>query len=199
MICSYCGATIADDSRFCAICGHKLEAPAPLQQPVSAGYAAPADNGRVPTGGASHNAYPPAPGAVSAPLNAPAPIEPGLSRRAYYNQCASPAVKKQIKSSVIMLYLSAGATLVLYVILGKNPFGMIDVLLLAGLAVGLQLLISRVCAISALALALFNVVVGLVETGQFTGWLILLAGVYAVIATFAFQKEWNAYQQATRA
>ncbi len=40
-----------------------------------------------------------------------------------------------------------------------------------------------------------NAVIGLVQNGKLSGYLLLLAGMYAVVSTFQLDKAWKAYQQ----
>ncbi len=49
MICRHCGSRIDDDSRFCPLCGAKIEAPAPVEAPVFPDPAAPADPAEIKT------------------------------------------------------------------------------------------------------------------------------------------------------
>ena len=99
-----------------------------------------------------------------------------------------------ITGSAITLYICAGLTLVLNVIAG-NILALLDILLIVGLALGIHLAQSRVCAILVLAYAIYNTVYMIITTGKVGGYLIIIAAVYAVMATFQFQKAWKNYQQ----
>ncbi len=97
-----------------------------------------------------------------------------------------------IKSSAIICYICAGFTAIA-AILASNPFMFIDVLLVLGLGLGIQLKQSRVCAILLTALAAFNMISGIVQNGTASGWLIIIAAIYACINTFKLSKAWKEY------
>lgn len=108
-----------------------------------------------------------------------------------------PNLKKcssSIKSSAIILYVCGALSLVLGIIAG-NFMVIIDIAIVVGLGLGIQLAQSRVCALLILAYSVFNTIYMIVSTGRAGGYLILLAAIYAVIATFQFQKAWKNYQQ----
>lgn len=169
MFCKQCGQSMPDGTQFCPSCGCKAEdAQAPQQQPQAQPYQA------QPT---------------------PTAIPAGLARKDYLKKFASKSIRSQITVCAIIAYVCAGLTLFLNVIASGNAYGMIDVLLVLGLGLAIHLTASRACAIALLVYSVINIIITIVLTGAFGGWLVLLVGIYAVIATFAFQKEWNTYQQ----
>mgnify|MGYP001033615569 FL=1 len=117
-----------------------------------------------------------------------------MTKKEFYKH---PNLKKttgSIKSSAIILYICGALSLVLGII-GGNLMVIIDIVIVVGLGLGIQLAQSRVCALIILAYSIFNTVYMLISTGRAGGYLILLAAIYAVIATFQFQKAWKNYQQ----
>ena len=104
-------------------------------------------------------------------------------------------LKKELRTSAIICYICAGITLLVGLFAAENPYVFIDVALLVGLGLGIHLKQSKACAIALVVYAVINTVIGLASTGRFSGWLILLAGVYAVIYTFKLDKAWKQYRQ----
>ncbi len=102
-------------------------------------------------------------------------------------------LKKQLSTSGILCYICAGITLLVSLI-GGNTWGILDVVILLVLGLFIHLKQSRVCAIILLVYSIFNVVYTLIATGRFGGYLIVIAGVYAVISAFKLDKAWKAYQ-----
>lgn len=117
-----------------------------------------------------------------------------LTKKEFLHHPNLKKTRSNINGSAIILYISAVLTSALGLIDG-NWFILIDIILLVGLGLGIQLAQSRACAIIACVYAAFNVIVTVVTTGSVGGWLVLLAAIYAIIATFQFQKAWKEYQQ----
>lgn len=99
-----------------------------------------------------------------------------------------------ISYSAIMLYVCAGISLI-YGIFTGNFSVIIDVMIVVGLAIGIQLSQSRACAILILIYSFFNMVQSQISTGHSGGKLIMIAAIYAVMATFRFKKAWKSYQK----
>lgn len=102
--------------------------------------------------------------------------------------------RSNVIASAVILYICAAFTAAMGYV-GGNLFTLLDVILLLGLGLGIQLAQSRVCAIVVCIYAVYNVIVAVITTGTFGGWLILIAAIDAVTATFQFRKVWNEYQQ----
>lgn len=113
-----------------------------------------------------------------------------ISKSEFCRNYAPDKMRKNIKVSAILCYVSAVVTAVLAVLF--NPLMFLDVIIVLVLGLLIHLKQSRVCAVLLLAYGIFSCVVVLLSTGQITGWLIILAGVFAVIYTFRLEK---AYQQ----
>ncbi len=108
-------------------------------------------------------------------------------------------LKKNIRSSAIVCYICAALTLVFGMfVLDSGLLSLIDVAILAGLGLGIQLSQSRVCAALLCVYAVINTIISLVSSGQISGYLIIIAGVYAMIYTFQLDKQWKVYQQNNR-
>lgn len=118
-----------------------------------------------------------------------------LSKKEFLHHPNLKKCSSNITASAITLYICAGISLILYVIVLGNFFSIVDVLLVLGLALGIHLAQSRVCAIIVLAYSVFNAIYMSVQTGRRAGTLIVIAAIYAVIATFQFQKAWSEYKR----
>lgn len=108
-----------------------------------------------------------------------------------------PNLKKcsgNLKASAIILYVCAVISLALGVFI-NNYAVIVDVVIIVGLGLGIQLAQSRVCAILICVYAVINVIYVSMSSGRAGGYLILIAAIDAIIATFQFQKAWKEYQK----
>ena len=159
---------------FCKNCGRELEGPA-LRCPF------------CDTELAAQDAQPQQQTAAQAQSAPP----PGLTKKEFYQRFSKK--RSIILPAAILCYICAGATFAVGMLSYIGLWILLDVVLLVGFGLGIQLLRSRVFALALLAYALFNIVYILVVSGAFTGWLVLLAGILAVVGVFGFAKEWKAY------
>lgn len=125
--------------------------------------------------------------------NAAAVENRNISKSEFCRSYAPDKMRKNIRASAILCYISAAVTAVFAIMF--NPFMFLDVIIVLVLGLLIHLKQSRVCAVLLLAYSLFNCVVMMLSTGRFSGWLIILAGVFAVIYTFQAEK---AYQEFLR-
>ena len=78
---------------------------------------------------------------------------------------------------------------------GDDQIGILpDAALVLGLGLGIHLKQSRVCSVVLLAYGIFSCVVILLQSGRLGSWLIILAGVFAVIYTFKLEQEYRAFK-----
>ncbi len=103
-------------------------------------------------------------------------------------------MKNEILTAAIISYVCAGMTAAVMMGMQGNPISIIDVLLLVGLGLGIQLKQSRVCAILLCVDGLISVVVSVLAGGTPSGYLILIAGIFAIVYTFKLDKAWKQYQ-----
>lgn len=102
-----------------------------------------------------------------------------------------------IRISAICLYVCAG----IIFLSGVEAFAwgdywcLIDVAVLVGLGLGVQLKQSRVCAVLDCVYGGINLLLATVLNGYLSGWLVLLAAIFAAVATFRFRKAWEEYQR----
>lgn len=124
--------------------------------------------------------------------NSGAPVPPSgqpVSRKDFINLYAQPSFKKDIKSIAILCYVCAGITFI--VSCAFNPFGIIDALALLGLALGMHLAKSRVCAILVFVLSIIEVILSL-TVGMIPIWW-LVAGIYALVVFNKIEKQYKEF------
>ena len=126
---------------------------------------------------------------VPAPVYAPK----AATKKEFLDLPENSKMKKEINSSAIISYICAGITL-LVAIVAKSPLSFVDVVILVVLGLLIHLKQSRACAIILLIYAIINVIVTVVTTQSFGGYLIVIAGIFAVIYTFKLDKAWKEYQ-----
>ncbi len=96
-------------------------------------------------------------------------------------------------TSAVVLYLCSVLSLVVGLIAGNYSI-FIDVLLMVGLGLGIQLAQSRVCAVIITIYSIINVLYTIIATGTFGGYLIVIGAICALISTFQFQSAWKKYK-----
>ncbi len=115
-----------------------------------------------------------------------------ITKSEFCRSRASDKVRKNIRGSAILCYISAGVTAVFALLF--NLFMLIDAVIVLGLGLAIHLKQSRVCSILLLVYGVVSCVTVLMETGRVSGWLVILAGVFAVIYTFQLEKEYRAFR-----
>lgn len=198
MICEKCGQWIEDGSKTCSKCGAPVNVNNAQDADAAAaggvGNAAPAGQ----SGADSFNMGAPAgqPAAGGYGANAVPGGQARLTKDQFYKHPNIDPVRKQIRGSGIVCYVVAGISLVLSVLSG-GFWGffdaMLDVLLLVGLGLGIQLGKSRACAIVLTVYGAINTILVTIQTGSVGGWWSLAAGIYAIIYTFKYQNAWAEY------
>ena len=157
----------------CPVCGEELQ---PSQQ------FCPSCGAKQPAGQPWGNPY----------ANAGAAEDRNISKSEFCRSHAPDKVRRNIRASAILCYISAAVTAVFAILF--NPFMFLDVIIVLVLGLLIHLKQSRVCAVLLLAYSLFNGVVMLLSTGKFSGWLIILAGAFAVIYTFQAEKAYHEFR-----
>ena len=112
-----------------------------------------------------------------------------ISRKEFIDQYIEPSLRKNIASIAILCYVCAGLTFVVSCL--SNPIGIIDALILTGLALGMHLAKSRICAILILIFSIIEVLLALVS-GSFPFWW-LLAGISAVTTFSKIEKQYKQF------
>ena len=104
-------------------------------------------------------------------------------------------MRSELISDAVICYIAAALSLLIWLFLAKDPLLLVSALLLLGLGLGIHLTQSKVCAVILCTYAVVNTIYGLAQNGKFSGYLLLIAGIYSVITTFKVDKAWNEYQQ----
>lgn len=184
--CANCGTDLGSEPvRFCPNCGaphtSQPQPAAPQPQPDASQPQA-----AIPNGGKAAKKAAPDPGLAP----------DGLNRHGFLRAYSAGA--KLCMTAAVLAYISAGVTLILLLVGGQQSIvdasALLDVVILLVLGLLLHLLYSRVSAILLLIYGVFNAVYMTIQTGQLAGYLILAAGILAVIGAFGCAKDWRNYR-----
>ncbi len=175
VFCNECGSQMPEGTIFCSVCGQKR-------------FDANAQNATLP-GTSPYQQFEPQTSSYNFnETNTPSDSYP-VSRKEFISKYAQPSLRKNITSIAILCYICAGLTFIVSCLF--NPIGIIDALILAGLALGMHLAKSKVCAILILILSIIEVLLSLVS-GSFPFWW-LIAGVSAVITFSKIEKQYKGF------
>lgn len=172
MICQSCGSENVEGAKFCGRCG------AAMQQVQYA---------NTPYVNYSPGGMPMNQGMYSA---GPVMNKKQFSKHPYLNN-----ITKGIRSAAILMYATAAITFAVTVVLGGNVFAIIDVILIVGLGMGIQLAQSRACAVVTGIYSMINLIMTIVLLGKPGGWFVVVSGIFAIVYTFKFQRMWEEYQR----
>lgn len=181
--CPQCGVSNADELDYCLNCGAKL---GPAE---NSGYRAENDQPQVN-----------GPWQQLAPDQGWQATQKAATKKEFLNLPENDKMRKEITTAAIICYICAGLTAVLGLIgtfAGGGVYFLLDVAILVGMGLGIQLAQSRVCAILLLVYSVFNTVMNLIFSSRLGGYLIVIAAIFAVIYTFKAEKAWKAYQSNT--
>ena len=118
------------------------------------------------------------------------PVLPaGITKREYIKEYAGDHFRRQLRNTAIVGYICAGLNLI--VALAMNVYALIDVAIILGLTLGMHLGKSKGCAVGILIYSIYSVVVNLINTGTFGGWLLLVLGIMAVQVFAAAEKRFK--------
>lgn len=175
--CPKCGTSLQEENlNFCPNCGVQLptaqDAAGTPKTPVAPGF----DVGEQMKKGMAY----------SAPL--------GLDKKTFLKKYSVGA--KECLAAAIMGYITAGITAIVS-IAGVGYFdlyALIDVAVVLTLCIIIQLLRSRIASILLLVYAFVSMISMVVNSGVFGGWLVLAAGISALVGSLKCVEEWKAYQ-----
>ena len=198
MQCLHCGNQFLDGLQTCPNCGapaSNMQAQNPYGQPNQNPYGQPYQN---PYGQPNQNPYG-QPNQFNQGQFYGQPYGQKMTKKEFLKHPNLKKCKGNINASAILLYFCAGITMIATVLLTLTVASglgtIIDVLLLVGMGLGIQLAQSRACSIVVFIYSIINFIYGVIMTGRATGWLIVVAGICAIIYTFKFQKAWKEYEQ----
>lgn len=175
VFCNRCGNQIPDGARVCSVCGQN--------RPDASINAVCASNVAQNQQAFQHSSF------NATNENPLPPTGYPVSRKEFINKYVQPSLRKNITSIAILCYVCAGLTFVVSCLF--NPLGIIDALILAGLALGMQLAKSRVFAVSIFIFSMIEVLLSLVS-GSFPFWW-LIAGISAVVTFSKIEKQYRQF------
>ena len=175
--CPNCGDPIQpENQKFCPNCGAQLPAAQDAAGTPATPVAPAFDPGEQMKKGMAY----------SAPL--------GLDKKTFLKKYS--LGRKECAAAAIAGYVTAGITTILsFINYGDfSIYSLIDVAIVLTLCLLIHLLQSRITSVLLLVYALASMISMLVNSGVFGGWLVLAAGISAVVGSFQCVKEWKTYQ-----
>ena len=202
MQCQSCGTQYPDNFRTCPNCG--APAPMPNQRPYN-GQPNPYNgqpqfnnaqqnpyNGQSQFNNAQQNNAPQYP--YGNPYAAPNQVPQGMNKHDFYHSPLCKKYRGNIIASSVIIYICVGINLLLIAFL-QTYTSLIDAAIMLGLGLAIHLAQSRVCSILLCVYGVINTIFVFLSSGKFGGWLILVAAIYAIVATFQYQSAWNKYSK----
>ncbi|MBS6217909.1 MAG: hypothetical protein KH704_13435 [Clostridiales bacterium] len=116
-----------------------------------------------------------------------------ISKNEFYAKYANKRDKGNIRGAAVLAYGCAAISLAAGILI-QNYLIVIDVALIVGFALGIQIAKSRACAVLLLVYSCTSMILTLVSTGRVTGLWLILVGVWAVMGTFHFHKDYQKYR-----
>ena len=175
--CPNCGVPLQpENQKFCPNCGAQLPAAQDAAGTPATPVAPAFDPGEQMKKGMAY----------SAPL--------GLDKKTFLKKYS--LGRKECAAAAIAGYVTAGITTILsFINYGDfSIYSLIDVAIVLTLCLLIHLLQSRIASVLLLVYALASMISMLVNSGVFGGWLVLAAGISAVVGSFQCVKEWKTYQ-----
>lgn len=182
--CPNCGQACDDAVKFCNNCGNPF--PADAAAPVREAPVQPEQ---------TYSAQPQQSYPAYAPIQTDFYTPHVTTKKEFLKLPENKRIKSELTGAAVICYICAAITLALGFTTDSFPLCLIDVAILVGMGLGIQLAQSRVCAIILLVYSIINVILLIAMTGKPGGYLIVIAGVMAVIYTFKAEKAWKQYQQ----
>ena len=195
--CPKCGAKLVEGSMFCGACGQRApEAAAPAAQPAYNGYSSVNQNANQPVYQQQYQApIQQAPIQQVPVYNPPAqtyapPMGQRIDKKEFFENYADPKLKKDFKSTAIICYVCAVATIIMSAVF-VDVFGIVAGVLLLGLALGFHLSKSKVCAIFILVLAIISFLI----SAAFGNYPVmgLISGFWSVSTTNKLDKQYKQF------
>lgn len=116
-----------------------------------------------------------------------------ITKKEYIKNYADEKMIKDIKKAAIVGYVCSGITAVLGLVM-VNIGIIVEVLIMIGLLLGMHLGRKKWCAMTYLIIAILDCVVSMVFTGSPSGWLIIVAGIWAVSTFNKIDKAYKVFK-----
>ena len=192
MQCQSCGTQYPDNFRTCPNCGARVICVLEDGCAFAANYIENIVAVQKGTDGETFNnaqQYP-----YGNPYAAPNQVPQGMSKHDFYHSPLCKKYRGNIIASSVIIYICVGINLLLIAFLHTYT-SLIDVAIMLGLGLAIHLAQSRVCSILLCVYGVINTIYVFLSSGTFGGWLILVAAIYAIVATFQYQSVWNKYSK----
>lgn len=192
--CPNCGNAIPANTNFCVVCGAKINPQAKSAPQVQEAIPQPQAWAEAPAKPVipfvEENrpvitpAVNPIPSFNQQNLGMPANL------KEYIDKYADEKTRKETKNYSIYLYVFAAINLVFAFLAGYPP---IDSIILLALGVWYQRSYSTACATTVLVYSVITVMMNIINTGEFRGWLILALGIMVFASNRRAKKAYEAY------
>lgn len=116
-----------------------------------------------------------------------------ITKKEYIKNYADEKSIKDIKKAAIVGYVCSGITAVLGFVM-VNIGVIVEVLIMIGLLLGMHLGRKKWCAMTYLIIAILDCVVSMAFTGSPSGWLIIVAGIWAVNTFNKIDKAYRVFK-----
>lgn len=116
-----------------------------------------------------------------------------ISKKEYIKSYADEKMIKDIKKAAIVGYICSGITALLGLLM-FNIGIIIEVLLMFGLLLGMHLGRKKWCAMTYMCIAILDCVVSMALTGSPSGWLVIVAGIWAVSTFNKLDKAYKVFK-----
>ncbi len=173
-VCKNCSSVMSDEDLFCTNCGTKVEV---AQNPAY-------DQGRNFSGNVSQ-----APVGTSGIKVNYEPKRNDLSLSDFYRLYAPDKIKKNVRNIMILGLIFAAVNLILCMA-AENIFGLIDVAAIAGFSLWFYSRPEKLQAYCLLGYTALSILIGLILSGTFTGWLLLIWSIGAIKTAAEVEKEY---------
>lgn len=116
-----------------------------------------------------------------------------ISKKEYIKSYADEKMIKDIKKAAIVGYICSGITALLGLLM-FNIGIIIEVFLMFGLLLGMHLGRKKWCAMTYMCIAILDCVVSMALTGSPSGWLVIVAGIWAVSTFNKLDKAYKVFK-----
>ena len=192
--CPNCGNSIPANTNFCVVCGAKINPQAQAAPQPKEVIPQPQAMAEAPTKPAmpvmEENRPTITPAVNPIPSFNQQNIGMPVNLKEYIDKYADEKTRKEIKNYSIYLYVFAAINLVFAFLAGYPP---IDSIILLALGVWYQRSYSTACATTVLAYSVITVMMNIINTGEFRGWLILALGIMVFAANRRAKKAYETY------
>ena len=196
--CPNCGNKISENNKFCVVCGAQIGSQVPPQAQavtqVQQTIPQPQTFVEAPAKPVVTDVAEPKPVITPAVNPLPSFGQSNIGRpsnlKEYIDSYADEKLRREVKNYSIYFYVFAAFNLLFAWFAGYPP---IDAIILFALGIWHQRTYSTKCAIVTLVYSVITVIMSIIDTGEFKGWLILILGVTIFLTNRKAKKAYEAY------